>query len=82
MSTKLLLGSASNLRVLLNGKEVYKGQPGKDRASPDQATVDVELREGANQVLIEAIYKGDNQAVFARFVDPDRKLRYAEGKGK
>jgi putative membrane-bound dehydrogenase-like protein len=80
LSTKLLLGSASQLRVLVNGKEVYKGQPGKDQ--PDQATIDVELREGANHVLIEATYKGDNQAVFARFVDPDRKLRYAEGKEK
>jgi putative membrane-bound dehydrogenase-like protein len=80
MKTKLLLGAVHPLRVFLNGKEVYQGKPaGKDLAR-DQAAVDVELHEGVNQVLIQATYRGDKEALFARFLDPQRKLRYPEGK--
>ncbi|MFL5242103.1 MAG: PVC-type heme-binding CxxCH protein [Gemmataceae bacterium] len=81
MVTKLQLGAASHLRVWVNAKEVYKGQPSKE-TSPDQAFVDVHLHQGANQVLIQATYRGDKETVFARFLDPNRKLQYSEGKGK
>jgi putative heme-binding domain-containing protein len=80
MPTKLQLGAVGSLRVWLNGKEVYKGQPGNDQASPDQIAVDVELHQGVNQVLIQATYQGDKGAIHARFLDPNRKLQYPEGK--
>jgi putative membrane-bound dehydrogenase-like protein len=80
MKTKLLLGAVHPLRVILNGKEVYQGKPAAKDLAPDQAVVEVELREGVNQLLIQATYKGDKEAVFVRFLDPQRKLRYPEGK--
>jgi hypothetical protein len=42
--------------------------------------VDVELHQGVNQVLIQATYQGDKGAIHARFLDPNRKLQYPEGK--
>jgi putative membrane-bound dehydrogenase-like protein len=78
--TKLQLGAVHPLRVWLNGKEVYKGKPGSDKASPDQANIDVELREGVNQLLIQVTYRGDKEALYARLLDPQRKLKYPEPK--
>jgi putative heme-binding domain-containing protein len=80
MKTKLQLGAIHPLRVWLNGKEVYQGKPAPKDLAPDQAVVDVELREGANQLLIQTTYRGDKEAIFARFLDPQRKLRYPEAK--
>jgi putative heme-binding domain-containing protein len=79
MRTRLLLGSASELRVTLTGKEVYRGKPGGKETEPDQVAVDVQLNEGKNQFWIEATYKAGGAAVYARLLDPQRKLRYPEG---
>jgi hypothetical protein len=38
----------------------------------------VELQSGANRILIEVHYQGDSEALFARFLDPQRKLRYPD----
>jgi putative heme-binding domain-containing protein len=78
LRTRLQLGAAAPLRVWLNGKEVYTGRPG-DRAVPDEAGVEVELREGTNRLLVEARYQGDREVLYARLLDPQRKLRYPEG---
>jgi hypothetical protein len=78
--TKLQLGAVHPLRLWLNGKEVYKGRPGTGKVAPDQAAIDVELREGANQLLIQVNYRGDKEALYARLLDPQRKLRYPEAK--
>jgi putative heme-binding domain-containing protein len=80
LRTKLLLGGVHPVRVWLNGKEVYKGKPGSEKAGPDQANIDVELREGANQLLIQVTYHGDKEVLYARLLDPQRKLRYPEPK--
>ena len=81
LATRLQLGAAYPLRVWLNGKPVYQGKPG-DKEAPDQAGVDVGLKEGVNRVVIEVAYQGKDAAVYARFLDPNRKLRYPEPPGK
>jgi hypothetical protein len=78
LRTRLQLGSAHPLKVWLNGKVVYNGQPGSRPSQPDQAAIDVTLKEGVNQFLIQATYQGDGEAVYARLLDPDRKLTYPE----
>jgi putative membrane-bound dehydrogenase-like protein len=80
LRTRLLLGAGQPIKVWLNGKAVYEGTPGD--GSPDQAGVDVELRPGENRLYVRAAYQGDKAAVFARFLDPDRKIRYPEAKDR
>jgi hypothetical protein len=80
MRTRLQLGAAHAVKVWLNGKVVYEGQPGPNPVQPDQAGVDVNLTEGTNALLVRVTYQGDSAALYARFLDPDRKLTYGEGK--
>jgi len=76
--TRLLLGAVHPVRVWLNGRQVYDGKPGADRATPDQAGVEVDLQEGGNRLLFSVAYSGDNEAMYARLLDSERKLRYPE----
>src|SRR5205814_2460159 len=78
MKTRLQLGASGPLRVWLDQREVFKGTAGTGEAQPDQAGVEVELRKGRMTLTIEVQYQGDNAAVYARFLDPDRKLSYDE----
>jgi putative heme-binding domain-containing protein len=72
VKSRLLLGGDAALRVWLNGVEVYKGRPGPN---PDEDGVNVELRDGRNDLVLRVEYKGEAAAVYARFLDPLRKLR-------
>jgi putative heme-binding domain-containing protein len=81
LRTKLQLGAGHGVRVWLNGKLVYKGQPGKGTA-PDQASVDVQLNQGVNHLLFQVTYKGDREVLYGRLLDPNRKLKYPEPKEK
>jgi hypothetical protein len=81
LRTKLQLGAGHAVQVWLNGKLVYKGQPGKG-AAPDQASVDVGLKQGVNQLLFQVTYKGDREVLYGRLLDPNRKLKYPEPKEK
>jgi putative membrane-bound dehydrogenase-like protein len=76
--TRLLLGAGGPVQAWVNGKLVYDGKPTGGQAQPDQASADVELREGKNTIAIKATYRGDRAAVYARLLDPHRKLRYPE----
>jgi putative membrane-bound dehydrogenase-like protein len=78
MKTRLQLGSGADLRVWFNGKLVYTGRPGSGPAEPDQVGLEVELRAGENRLVFEAAYSGDNHALYARFLDPNRRLTYPE----
>jgi hypothetical protein len=80
LRTRLQLGAGHAVKVWLNGKMIYDGQPGQGPAQPDQAGVDVTLNEGSNQLLLQITYQGENEAIYARFLDPDRKLRYGDAK--
>jgi hypothetical protein len=77
LKTKLLLGAGVPVQAWVNGKLVYDGKPG-DGKGPDQASADVELREGNNVVLLKVTYRGGKEALYARLLDPNRKLRYPE----
>jgi len=76
MKTKLLLGGAGATTVKLNGKTIYKGA--LSGSEPDQAAVDVELVQGSNTLTIETSYTGVKAAVYARYLDPERRLRYPD----
>jgi putative membrane-bound dehydrogenase-like protein len=76
--TRLLLGSGGTVRAWLDGKEVYQGKPGNGPATPDQAGVDVDLRQGTNRLLFRVVYQGDKEALYARLLDPQRRLKYPE----
>ncbi len=79
MKTKLLIGAGVPVEAWVNGKRVYEGKPG-DGKGPDQAAADVELTEGTNTVVLKVTYKGAKEGLYARLLDPNRKLRYPEPK--
>ena len=75
MKTKLLIGSSADFEVRIDGKRLGAGKgTGKD-VQPDRAAFDVALTKGKHTVSILA--KGSG-SLYARFADPDRKLRYPE----
>jgi hypothetical protein len=78
--TRLLLGAAHPIQVWMNGKAVYRGTPGKEPAEPDQASVEVDLQEGINHIVFEIRYQGDREVLYARLLDPQRKLIYPAAK--
>jgi putative heme-binding domain-containing protein len=78
MRTQLQIGAAHSVRIWLNAKLIYKGTPSKGAASPDQDSVSVELHEGVNRLVFEIGYGGANEVLYARLLDPQRKLRYPE----
>ncbi len=78
--TRLQLGAAHTVQVWLNGKEVYQGKPGTSRALPDQVGFDVDLNQGVNRLLFQITYQGNKEALYARLLDPLRKLQYSNGK--
>jgi putative membrane-bound dehydrogenase-like protein len=78
--THFLLGASHRLQVWRNGKLIYVGKPANEPARPDQIAVDVELTEGANHLLFEVRYRGGREALYARFLDPNRSLKYEEAK--
>src|SRR5260370_17682569 len=80
MRTRLQLGAAHPVRVWLNGKSVYQGTPSKGPAEPDQAGVDIQLKEGVNRLVFEVRYQGDREVLYARLLDPQRKLRFPAAK--
>jgi putative membrane-bound dehydrogenase-like protein len=74
----LWLGSARRVKVWLNNKPVYESKPGAAATLPDATSIDIELQPGINRVTIAVHYQGTREAVFARFIDPERTLRYPE----
>ncbi len=80
LKTRLQLGAGHPLQVWLNGKEVYRGTPASGAAAPDQAGADVTLRKGVNRLLFQVRYRGEREGLYARLLDPDRRLSYPEGK--
>jgi hypothetical protein len=74
----LQLGAAHSVKVWLNGKQAYAGKPSDGPATPDQASVEVALKEGVNRLLFEVSYQGGNEVLYARLPDPQRKLTYPE----
>ena len=45
---------------------------------PDQIAVDVYLAQGSHQLVLEILIASSDDGLYARFLDPDRKLSYPE----
>jgi putative membrane-bound dehydrogenase-like protein len=75
MKTKLLLGARQPLQVWLNGKTVYQGKPSDRAAAPDQASTEIELVAGVNRLVFRIAYQGDQETLYARLLDSQRKLQ-------
>jgi putative heme-binding domain-containing protein len=78
LRTKLLIGSRKKVTIRLNGTVIGEVQGTGKEAQPDQGAVDVELRKGKNRISISLTHKGKGESIFARFLDPDRKLIYPD----
>jgi putative heme-binding domain-containing protein len=79
MKTALLIGSSADFEVKLNGHVVGNGRGTGKQVQPDQSSIAVVLPKGTSKVAI--IAKGSG-AVYARFTDPNRKLRYPDAGAK
>ena len=69
--------STADLEVRLDGKAVGSGKGAGKKVQPDQVGFEVVLPKGTYKLAIVA-KGGAGQAIYARFLDPDRKLRYPE----
>jgi hypothetical protein len=79
VTTQLLIGATDPFEVKLDGKVIGSGKGTGNRAAPDQEAFPVTLPKGDHTLTLVVKSKGAGQAVFARFLDPDRKLRYPDG---
>lgn len=77
MKTKVLIGSTSDYEVRLDGKVIGTGKgAGKDVRS-DRDGFDVTLPAGKHTLAV-VVKGGGPNAVYARLLDPDRKLKYPD----
>ncbi len=75
--TKLLIGSTGDYEVRFNGNVIATGKgAGKDVRS-DRDAIDLHLHAGKSTLAI-VVKGGGPNVVYARFLDPDRKLQYPE----
>ncbi len=78
LKTKLLIGSSTEFVVELDGKPLGKGTGTGKAIQPDTDGFEVTLPAGEHTLRI---ITGEAEAVlYARFLDPERKLSYPEGK--
>ncbi|MDY3551782.1 HEAT repeat domain-containing protein [Gemmata sp. JC717] len=77
LKTKLLIGSTGDYELRLDGKAIGTGQGAGKDVRPDRDGVEVTLPAGTHTLTVVVKGAGAN-VVYARFLDPDRKLRYPE----
>jgi hypothetical protein len=77
VATQLLVGCANPFEVKLDGKPVGTGK-GDKQGGPDREAFEVRLPKGEHTLTLVVRHTGVNQGLYARFRDPDRKLRYPE----
>ena len=77
LKTKLLVGSTGDYEVRLDGKVIGTGKGAGKDVRPDRDGFDVALPAGKHTLAV--VVKGAGpHAVYARFLDPDRKLKYPD----
>ncbi len=77
LKTKLLIGSTGDYEVRLDGKVIGTGKGAGKDVRPDRDGFDVTLPEGKHTLAV--VVKGAGpHAVYARVLDPDRKLKYPD----
>jgi len=77
MKTKLLIGSSGDFEIRLDGKPIGTGKGTAKQMRPDEAAFDVALPAGKHTLTI-VVKSGTGNALYARFMDPDRKLQYPD----
>lgn len=77
LKTKLLIGSTANYELRLDGKPIGAGKGAGKDIRPDRDSFDVTLPAGKHRLTIVLKGSGSN-ALYARFLDPDRKLSYPD----
>lgn len=77
LKTKLLIGSTGDYEVRLNGKAIGTGRGAGKDVRPDRDGLDLMLPEGKSTLTVVVKGSGPN-VVYARLLDPDRKLHYPE----
>jgi hypothetical protein len=77
MKTKLLIGSSADYEVRLNGQAVGTGRGAGKDLRPDRDAFDVVIAAGKHTLAV-VVKGGAENVLYARFLDPDRKLRYLE----
>jgi hypothetical protein len=80
LKTKFLIGSTGDYEVRLDGKSLGTGKGAGKEARPDRESFEVALSPGKHTVSI--VVKSGGGVLAARFLDPDRKLRYPESAEK
>jgi putative membrane-bound dehydrogenase-like protein len=77
MKTKLLIGSSADYEVRLDGKAIGTGKGAGKQLRPDQDGFDVALSAGKHTLTV-VVKGGAGNALYARFLDSDRKLKYVD----
>jgi putative heme-binding domain-containing protein len=77
MKTKLLVGSTANYELRLDGKPMGVGKGAGKDLRPDRDAFDVTIPAGKHRLTI-VLKGGGSNALYARFLDPDRKLSYPD----
>jgi putative membrane-bound dehydrogenase-like protein len=77
VKTRLLVGASADFEVRLDGKPLGTGKGTGKPLQPDQAGFDVAMPTGQHTLTI-LVKGGASSALYARFLDPDRKLRYPD----
>jgi len=68
VKTKLLISAMTPFTIALDGKPLANGSEG----------FDVELAKGKHTLTIKVMNAAEGHALYARFLDPNRLLRYAD----
>jgi hypothetical protein len=77
VKTRLLVGSSADFEIRLDGNSLGSGKGTGKQLQPDQTSFEVALPTGKHTLTI-VVKGGAGNALHARFLDPDRKLRYPD----
>lgn len=76
LETRLQIGVTDDVAVMIGDKPIAELKGTGRRAAPDQLSVPLTLEKGKTTLTVRVKHKGAGEAVYLRFADPDRKLRY------
>ncbi|MBL8867234.1 MAG: hypothetical protein JNK93_16885, partial [Planctomycetia bacterium] len=80
VKTKLYVGAGDAYAIQLDGKAIGKGTGFRSiNPAPDREEFEVAIPKGDHELTIELQHAGAARWIHARFLDPDRKLRQADG---
>jgi hypothetical protein len=82
LKTRLLIGSSADYEARLDGKPLGAGRGAGKDLRPDADGFDVTIPAGKHTLSIAVKNTSAGNALYVRFLDPDRKLRYLDGDEK